>query len=285
MHCYLCDSTNNIKVAGKVRDILDLKIIKCQNCGLVFLENFDHINETYYNESRMMLDQGFSIEKWIEEVEKDIVYRIDLVKPLATSKSYLDFGCGSGQLLKALRYNAYNCAGVEKSYELRHYLKFEHGLKVFADIKDIKEEWYDIITMFHVLEHLKDPKQTLKDLGKLLNPRGRILIETPNVNDALLTLYKNKAFSEFTYWSCHLYLFNPYTLKKLIEDIGLEVEYIKQVQKYPLSNHLYWLSKGLPNGHNIWNFMDAFSLTKEYEATLSKLGYCDTLLASIKLCK
>ena len=54
-------------------------------------------------------------------------------------------------------------------------------------------------------------------------------------------------------------------------------------KRYPLSNHLYWLSKGVPNGHNKWKFLNNNILNKCYTAELSKLGKCDTIIGYFKL--
>lgn len=58
---------------------------------------------------------------------------------------------------------------------------------------------YDIITAFHVVEHLQDSIAILKELSSCLKENGKMIIEVPNADDALLTIYKSKAFREFTY--------------------------------------------------------------------------------------
>ena len=97
----------------------------------------------------------------------------------------------------------------------------------------------------------------LKSLGiksktvlKALNNVPRHLFMDPGL---ISHSYKNKAFQSFTYWSQHLYYFNAITLTKLCKLSGLKVESIKYIQRYPLSNHLYWLSEGLPGGHITWS--------------------------------
>ena len=103
--------------------------------------------------------------------------------------------------------------------------------------------------MFHVLEHIADPRSLLIELRKFLADEGQIIIEVPNAGDTLLTLYQCQPFSHFTYRSCHLFLFTAKTLEMLFSQINLKVNYIKHVQRYPISNHLYWLAKGRPGGH------------------------------------
>lgn len=58
------------------------------------------------------------------------------------------------------------------------------------------------------------------------------------------------------------------------------MEFIKHIQRYPLSNHLYWLSKGKPAGHVKWgNFLDSEELSKAYENQLASLQATDTIIA------
>lgn len=102
---------------------------------------------------------------------------------------------------------------------------------------------------FHVVEHLPDPRAILKTLASMLAKNGRMVIEVPSSEDVLLTLYDSDAFQRFTYWCQHLYLFNAETLRRLAEQAGLRIVSIQQYQRYPLSNHLYWLSQDKPGGH------------------------------------
>jgi len=59
-----------------------------------------------------------------------------------------------------------------------------------------------------------------------------------------------------TYWKCHIYLYTMDTLRLLATKAGLQVKFMRQVQRYPLENHLYWLSQGKPGGHFKWSFME-----------------------------
>lgn len=173
--------------------------------------------------------------------------------------------------------------GIEP--EKRLISHFQHtNLTVYQNLSEIPyQDKYDIITLFHVLEHLPDPKTILAELSKFLKEEGKIIIEVPNSDDALLKLYQSDAFSDFTYWSCHLFLFNTKTLEMLCSQAGFQVDYIQQVQRYPLSNHLHWLAKNKPGGHSIWSFLDSEQLNSEYANRLASLGMCDTLIASLSL--
>ena len=135
--------------------------------------------------------------------------------------------------------------------------------------------------MWHVLEHLDDPVPVLRGLSDMLTDNGSLLIEVPNADDALISLYESDAFKDFTYWECHLYLYTTETLKRLVDMAGLKVNFITQYQRYPLSNHLYWLTKGKPGGHIVWNMIRDEALDKAYGAKLARLGIADTIIAEV----
>ncbi len=253
--CYLCGNKEFNKREGMVRDNPELEILQCSNCGLVFLSSFGHINNGFY-ESSAMHEENDSIESWLNETAWDDERRFNYLRRVLENKYVLDFGCGNGGFMLRAKEIASLIEGVEIETRLEEHFQ-KNGLCVYKTIDEINRE-YDIITAFHVLEHIKDPIELLKKLASKLKGNGQIIIEVPNADDALLSLYKSKAFSEFTYWSCHLFLFNNETLKLLIKKAGLRVQYIKQIQRYPLSNHLYWLSFGKPGGHQKWGFLDSY---------------------------
>lgn len=278
--CYLCQS-NEISIKhDKVRDSDAIHVLECPNCGLVFLSTFSHITNQFYEESGM-LNGKLDIKNYRNNSFKDDKRRADYCADSITNKSILDFGCGAGGFLHLIKGITKDAAGLEIDNNINNYIN-EEGIKCYKQITEIQDK-FDYITLFHVLEHLPNPIEVLKGLRKYLNPSGSIIIEVPNSQDALLTLYKNKAFADFTYWSCHLFLFSKENLLNVFKQAGFNVKYIKQVQRYPLSNHLYWMSHQKPGGHKEFNFLHNSILNSEYENQLANLGYCDTLFAEITI--
>ncbi|WP_391120342.1 class I SAM-dependent methyltransferase [Psychrobacillus sp. L3] len=274
-NCSLCQS-KNIKIRYPyVRDSKELQVLECEDCGLVFLSSFEHVTDAFYEESGM-LKGTVDLKKYRQQSYKDDQRRANSLRDKLIGKKVLDFGCGAGGFLHLIQDYADIAVGVELDKQINRTINDE-GVKCFPNIENI-EGTYDVITLFHVVEHLVNPKEILNNLKKYLNPNGVIIIEVPNADDALLTLYNSKEFADFTYWSCHVYLYNSHTLKKLVEQADYQVKLVKQIQRYPLSNHLYWLSQGKPGGHNYLGLLDNVLLNQEYEDTLAAIGKCDTLL-------
>lgn len=279
--CGICNSNRVLNRPGTVRDNQELDIFECGQCGLVFLSSFNHISDRFYQNSGMHGGVKTELHKWLAETEIDDERRFRFLEPILKHKNILDYGCGNGQFLVKARATASSVNGLEPETALQPYFQ-EKSLQVFTSLQQIQAQ-YDLITMFHVVEHLPDPIAVLQQLKSLLKPGGCLVIETPNSQDALLTLYKNPAFASFTYWSCHLQLFSADALGILASKTGFKVQYVKQVQRYSLANHLFWLSNGKPGGHQIWKFIDSQELSQAYEERLALMGKCDTLLALFSL--
>ena len=276
--CYLCNGSKLNTVPGSVRDKPELSIKRCCDCGLLFLSSFDHINHTLYRSSGMHKGPP-NIDQWLSETADDDQRRYEYCLPIVNGKKVLDFGCGNGGFLIRILDRAESLLGVDLENALS--VHFSDRKIPFTDNLDSITEQYDVITMFHVLEHLTDPSEMLRELKTFLKPGGQIIIEVPNANDALLTLYGSEAFRDFVYWSFHLFIFNAKTLSLLFKRAGATTCYIKHIQRYPLSNHLHWLAKSSPGGHKTWSFLDSPDLMTSYEKELASLGMTDTLLAGI----
>jgi 2-polyprenyl-3-methyl-5-hydroxy-6-metoxy-1,4-benzoquinol methylase len=281
MSCYLCKSNKYSKRPGTVRDNPNIDVLECNDCGLVYLSSLNHIQERHYEESNMH-DGDLDIEKWLEETQFDDERRYQFVRERIVNKTILDFGCGIGGFLNKAKQSASVADGIELEEALQSSFK-ERKLNVFSSLDKAQKEnkKYDVITAFHVVEHLQNPKDTLKELSIMLAPKGEMIIEVPNSDDVLLTLYENEPFQNFTYWSQHLFLFNSKTMTALVEQAGLKLNWISHIQRYPLSNHLYWLSKGEPAGHKNWYFLNNNKLNAEYENQLALIEKTDTIIVGV----
>lgn len=282
--CYLCGSNRLQPVEGKVRDKPELGILKCLGCGLVFLENFDHVHAEFY--ASTYTEENHPGKDWqhlLNEQRADDERRLGQILPFIANRRYLDVGCEAGGVLTRARPHCAAAVGVEPQSRWRDELAAQ-GIVVNPALSAVEDAGFDVVTLFHVLEHIADPRAFLAEVRAKVAPGGMLFIEVPNADDALLKLYRSKAFSEFTYWSPHLFLYDAHTLALLLAQAGFAAGVtIQQFQRYPLSNHLMWLAMGQPGGHQKWSFLDAPTLAAAYAAQLGTLGMCDTLIAIVRL--
>lgn len=197
---------------------------------------------------------------------------------------FLDFGCGNGGFLKELKKRniASHLVGVELDKEARNYLLSEN-IEVYKNLENIDEIIkFDVITMFHVIEHLENPQKVVCEIRNRLAEDGLLIIETPNSEDALISKYHSKNFMDFTFWSAHLFLYNSDSLEMLMEECGFSTVDNGQIQRYPLSNHLYWLVENKPGGHMKWQECNSDLLNVAYADILKSMRKCDTLFGIFK---
>jgi 2-polyprenyl-3-methyl-5-hydroxy-6-metoxy-1,4-benzoquinol methylase len=283
--CVLCSSTNLNVRKGKIwtnRKIEADKILECQECEFVFLNDFSHISDSHYEES-LMLDSrnaGIDLEAWRERTREDDERRFSLLENKVKDAEVLEVGIGNAGLLKMLKSVALVADGIEPAHQFEDIYKLEN-LAVYKRIDQIKRK-YDLVLSFHVIEHVKNPYNFIEELLKVTKIGGEIYIETPNSNDALLKLYESDGFQNYTYWDNHLGLFSHNSLAYCLGKFrGITFDFLP-CQRYGIANHLYWLSMNLPGGHKKWGFLDSKELNLEYSRILNISKFNDTLLVRIK---
>ena len=283
MKCYLCGGSKFKTINPSVRDNENIKVLECNNCNLISLSTFKHIEKAHYEESKMHSD-GYTLDEWINETEIDDQRRLNFLSNKIVNKRILDFGCGNGNFLIKSKNITSISEGIE--IEKRNYTYFKKNNLVVYDsinsaLKNNFKYKFDLVTAFHVFEHLSDPIEILIQLKNLINDNGEIIIEVPNSEDSLISLHNSSSFKKFTFWSQYLFLYNQFNFTTLVKKSGLKINWIKQIQRYGLANNLYWLSKNRPGGHKIWSFLNNTNLNNEYENALASVGKCDTILISV----
>lgn len=279
MSCYLCKSRKISLLHPRCRDAVNVQVLRCDHCGLVFLDNIEKVTEEFYENSGMYEFAPIDRAKLIAEEREDTDRRVAFLRPIVKGKRVLDFGCGTGAVAAELKDKCLEISVVELNLAQRAAIEADCGIKAARDIAELKGA-FDLITMFHVLEHLPDPIKVLKDLRGRLAPGGKLIVEVPHAGDALLETYKSAAFRDFTFWSLHLYLFTESTLSKVFELAGFEATKVEFVQRYNLANHLHWLAVGKPGGHKAWKELSSTELDSAYAQKLADLKLTDTLIAT-----
>lgn len=108
--------------------------------------------------------------------------RVRALPPVPAGGRVLDIGCGRGDFLMACRRKGWQVAGVEQAGAPIMELRRELGLEVVAttELSVLPDDSFDVVTLWHVFEHMADPRATLRDAHRLLKPGGSIVIEVPN---------------------------------------------------------------------------------------------------------
>lgn len=204
--------------------------------------------------------------------------------PYIANRLILDYGFGEGWFLKNARNLAKEVCGVELNDFCCEKLKSE-GINCWSHFP--KNVDVDTVTMFHTLEHMPSQIDALSEVHNALkksstrqNSQGLVIVEVPHARDFLLTTLESHEFRKYTLRSDHCVLHTRESLLKFMNYAGFEKVSIRSVQRYPLSNHLTWLSRNRPGGHmGDLSVIDSKNLNSEYENSLASVDATDTLVA------
>jgi SAM-dependent methyltransferase len=276
----IIDSSNIIEIYSTVRDSNDISVKKDKLTNVIYLSENKYIDNSTY-EDKKFVDYwgGGSRETALINTLNDDNRRFKEFSEIIKNKNYMDFGTGLGGVLDLFKRVAKSISGIELQKEIRDYLT-KSGYAMYGSLEEVPNKVkFDVISLFHVFEHLSTPLKYLKDIKDKLVEGGKIIIEVPHANDALLSLYDIDEFKKFTFWSEHLILHTRSSLEIYLKSAGYKNIVISGYQRYPLSNHIYWLNNKKPGGQIIYNFLSNATIDSAYQEVLNKIDKTDTLIA------
>ena len=148
--------------------------------------------------------------------KRSLKNKLSLINSLKKNdKSILDIGAGTGDFLSFIQSEFISVKGIEPNQKARE-LAQEKGISLEQDLKDVKGKLFDVITMWHVLEHVPNLEETIRDVEALLKPNGILIIAVPNFYSFDAAYYKN-------FWAAfdvprHLWHFSKASMNKLFSD-------------------------------------------------------------------
>ena len=234
--CYLCGSTDHDDLVMAQDDLGGTpghyRFVRCRACGLAYqnprvaLEHIGAFYDETYIAHRRKRDWGLLtplFERAMHKLDADKARLVSRYITLGETSEVLDVGCAAGTFLQHLRtrYGA-GVTGVDfkdlqGSPALRD-VRFHCGLFYEATLE---ADRFDLVTMWHFLEHDYDPMRSLATARRVLTPEGRLVIEVPRLDSRTFTLFGNR-------WPGlqapqHTVLFDRDRLLRAVRTAGFEV--------------------------------------------------------------
>lgn len=281
MSCPLCLSERNELFHDRVWSLNDGQVFRCLSCDVTFIQPMmDECQERafYKNYNEHVQKRGVALSGCAEELhEKSLAVakeRYAVIGELFRSAvDVLEVGAATGAFLQLLQ--GKSCSAIEPADENRQFSK-QFVDKVYADISDIPSgERFDIICMFHVFEHIRQPAAFLRSCRKYLRSGGLVIIEVPHIADPLIHLYQCSAYKDFYFQPMHPFIHSLKSLQLIFSGQGFCQRQVIYHQRYGLVNHLNWLAKGKPGGDAQW--LKLLGENREYKKSLELAGCSDTL--------
>lgn len=194
------------------------------------------------------------------------------------AKALLDFGCGTGDFLKVCQKNGWEVTGIEPNENARNIANQKLSNKVLdvEQLSQFKNNSFDVITLWHVLEHLPNYKKDLEKLKNLLKPQGVLVIAVPNFK-----CWDAKHYQSFwAAWDAprHLWHFSQDSISKLFEELHMGVH--KTMPMYFDAFYVSLLSEYYKTGR--YNYIKSFLIGLRSNMSALKTGEYSSLIYVVK---
>jgi len=211
-----------------------------------YYESVDYISHTDGNKS--LFEKMYQFIKTIALKNK-----LKLINSQSTKGRILDIGAGVGDFLNVSKNNGWETIGIEPSDKAKAIAK-NKGVSFAESLSELESNSFDVITMWHVLEHVPDLENQIKELKRLIKPTGTVIIAVPNFKS-----YDAEYYGKF--WAAydipiHLWHFSKTAIKKLFAKEDLELKEVLPM-KFD-SFYVSLLSEKYKTGK--MNFIKAFFL-------------------------
>ena len=275
--------SNKLHIISKVTRDKKIKVLQDPREQIIFLEKYITTEKHYSSVTRDEKRNNNHIELIVDGKLKrfplinDELRRFNQFKKFIKNKTVLDYGCGFGKFIFLCQKYSKKIFGVELRELTLKYLK-KKKINVKSKIEDFNFK-FDLITMFHVLEHLPNQIESLKKANSKLKKGGKIIIEVPHSKDYLFGFKNLLSFKKFTFYSEHLILHTEKSLTAFLKKANFKKIKIIYFQRYNFFNHLKWFNEGRPGGHLDKNYVYKDKIIKHYSDYLCRLKKTDTIIA------
>lgn len=296
--CPICGAPSEI-TARQTRQSDNSVVFHCNNCDVAFLDR-DKSNRDekhFYNEVYPVDVNPENLGTAPESVDR---WRLDFSLPyLSSDQAVIEVGSAAGDFLNLIKPHVASVIGCDLNCAQCRRAEEKFGIKSYSeDIRELDfDNHFDLIFMFQIFEHIWEPHDFLRDVRSKLKDGGLLILDIPNLNDAMYQLYQLPFIRDkFYFKEQHPMNYTPDALTKVMNANGFDTVDVRLVQEYSVTNHLNWIYKNKGNASfeegmkpqfdnvspddgypEIWVKMDQY-----YKQLLTEAGYSDTIFAVFK---
>ena len=240
--CNLCQS-QNFKILYRINN---LRVVKCAKCNLIFVNprlNEKALLQMYENDyfhRKVYAPNSRGFYGYVDYLsdKKNIIKTFENVfeylKAYKKKGKLLDVGCAFGFFLDLARKKGWETMGLEPSSQACSYIRDKLNLLVHQGTLSkviLPPETFDLITMFDVIEHLRDPLAGLVKINRSLKYGGLLAVTTADA-DSLLARILGQRLEDIRRTNEHLYIFSRETIVAMLKKCGFKVLKIKSYGKF-----------------------------------------------------
>ncbi len=244
--CIGCGSQQHSVVVKGPR----VPVVVCAQCSLMRLGSLSHTAKSSF------VDYAGTSERFVRQRETkeslqirdymSVLPQLDII--LGRKGRLLEIGCAMGTLLHEIKQQGWEVRGIEPEEWTCRIAREKYGLDVingFFQDADIEKSSFDVVLMFHVIEHLIDPLAGLKHLRDYLCPNGILVLETPRYDTFMFKLLRGRERSVF---EGHNYYFTRRSIQEIAARAGFETVKLQAVGRtVSLDRLCFYAAKFLDN--------------------------------------
>jgi 2-polyprenyl-3-methyl-5-hydroxy-6-metoxy-1,4-benzoquinol methylase len=244
------------------------RIVTCNQCGLM-----------YANPQELVDCERFQLEDYPKVFDEanggqyfrkqhvqlpDNLRALRVLNELAPKRGrLLEIGSFCGIFLDRIRTNGWDVTGLEPDRGVADYSRAKYGLNIVDGVLPqpaLASEHFDAVMMLHVIEHMPDPSENLREIRRMLKPGGVLVVETPRFDSLMFKILGRR---ERSLGNCngHIYFFTVPTLRRMLEKNGFEVIKIELVGRTLTFDRLFFNLGVISRSNLVKRWLDSMSRT------------------------
>jgi len=283
--CPVCNGStfqNFIKARDYTTTKEEFQIQRCTRCNFLFTNprpDAESIGKYYQSENYISHSGKSNFFGSIYRIARRYALRskYNLITQFQESAgTILDYGCGTGELLKYFLEKNWKISGVEPSTYAREKASILTGQKIYQSIDPANQSAFDVITLWHVLEHIHNLNETIEVLKKILKPEGTLFIAVPNPSSKDSLHYQEN-------WAGydvprHLWHFSRETIETLLRNHGLKIVAVEPMKLDSFYVSLLSENYAHQNKNKFINALAAFMVGLKSNLEATKTGEYSSLI-------
>lgn len=267
-NCPVCNSDKN-KIHSVVRDYSvskkEFSLVECNSCGFIWTQNMPDKNsiEPYYKNTNYVSHNDtqkglfFKTYHWVRNFMLKRKKRLIIHLTQKNNGNLLDIGSATGYFLNTMKEAGWEVEGIEQDIDAQKIAKDKFNITSFSpqQIYNLENEKYDVITLWHVLEHIHQLNENLQKIHQMLKKNGVLIVAVPNHQSFDAIFYEK-------YWAgwdipIHLWHFSLKSMNKLMDKHQFKISTTKTLPFDPF--YVSLISEKYQKGNTIRGLFIGFT--------------------------